>query len=859
MRNIKTQTRLILLMGIVILVFLAGLISLYRRGEKEAFLLLEDKAKERASFLNESIELYGGQLKIFVYDYSYWDDMVSMVTTADSAWGYENIYLSLNTYHVDVSWVYRPNGQKVYNAARLGLESLLRDKAIEDNIKSSLEGKTFHHYFCKTQFGLLEIRTAPIQPSSDNARETPPQGYFVSGIIWDSSYIANIGRVVQARISVIDNDPVVKASGDSHIAQTQGTFRFSRSLNGLDGRPIAWLDCEAESPIYKIVRQIDLWRMIYIGIFSIVILVFASISLHRWVSLPLRQIMSTLQKGSISPNEKFKHNGLEFCRINELVLSFFAQKASLEAEIAERKQAEETLKDSESLLRATLESTADGILVVINGGLATHWNKRFSDLWRIPEYIINTRDDNKMLDFVLSQLSNPKGFISKVDSLYASSEVSYDTIEFLDGRLFERYSCPLVKDGKIIGRVWSFTDGTERKKADDARLELAEKLERAQRMESLGILAGGVAHDLNNILSPILGYSELLLRALPNDSKIAPKLRKIADSAENASAVIQDLLTLARRGRYEMKLLDFNDVITGYLQTASFESLKQRYPQTIVRTGLSPEIGIMLGSEMHLGKVVMNLITNAFEAMPTGGTLDIKTERSYITCLQSGYQNINEGDYIILRIKDTGYGIAEEDIKKIFEPYFSKKKMGLSGSGLGLSIVYGIVKDHKGYHDVLSQLGMGTEFILYFPASSEIRENNDVTLNEISGGSETVLIVDDSAEQRELAGEIVSSMGYTVYMAENGSQAVKFISQRPVDIVMLDMIMEPDFDGLDTYREILKIRPNQKAIVVSGYASTDRVQLLLQLGAGGYIKKPYKIDVLAKIMRDELDKPMIPA
>jgi CheY-like chemotaxis protein len=180
--------------------------------------------------------------------------------------------------------------------------------------------------------------------------------------------------------------------------------------------------------------------------------------------------------------------------------------------------------------------------------------------------------------------------------------------------------------------------------------------------------------------------------------------------------------------------------------------------------------------------------------------------------------------------------------------------MGHSGSGLGLSVVYGVVKDHKGYYDVLSQKGVGTEFILYFPITVVPTAKADILNVPTVAGHESVLVVDDSLEQRDLAGEIVSSLGYTAFMAENGHKAVDFISKQAVDIIMLDMVMEPDFDGLDTYRKILKINPHQKAIVVSGFSATERVQELLELGAGSYVKKPYSINALSEALRKELDK-----
>ncbi|MCX6825724.1 MAG: response regulator, partial [candidate division Zixibacteria bacterium] len=315
----------------------------------------------------------------------------------------------------------------------------------------------------------------------------------------------------------------------------------------------------------------------------------------------------------------------------------------------------------------------------------------------------------------------------------------------------------------------------------------------------------------------------------------------------------QDLLTLARRGRYEMKPTNINAVIEEYLDSPSFLGLTGRNPKVILQSNLDDRISPINGSASHLSKVVMNLIINAFDAMPNGGSLIIETSQKYLKHLSGDYEGFVEGDYILLRIKDTGVGISQEDLTKIFEPFYSKKQMGTSGSGLGLSIVYGIVKDHKGFHDTISEIGAGTEFILYFPS---LQANVSIIAEEQIdySGHETILVVDDIEEQREIASQIISSLGYSVEKVSNGREAVKFLTDRSVDLVILDMIMEKDFDGLDTYQAIVKIHSNQRVIIVSGFWVTDRVSRMQVLGAGQYVRKPYNRDTIGKAIREELDK-----
>jgi len=445
--------------------------------------------------------------------------------------------------------------------------------------------------------------------------------------------------------------------------------------------------------------------------------------------------------------------------------------------------------------------------------------------------------------FVKGITENQHGSIENLSVKTENGEYVYDI-----------YFCQIHSDSEYEADfIITVYDVTERIQAEKQKRLLQEKLEQAEKMEALGVLAGGVAHDLNNMLGPLVGYPELILRKLPDDSPIRNQVKKIGDSARNASNVIQDLLALARRGRYEMEPINLNKVIVDYLESPIHVQKCQNNPNIEINYDLDENINNILGSGPHLYKVIMNLIVNAFESMPDGGDLSITTTQAHLNKLYGGYDKIEKGEYNILRIRDSGMGIEHEDIDRIFEPYFSRKKMGSSGSGLGLSVVYGIIKDHRAHYDIFSEIGQGTEFIFYFPITKQMeRTSNNV--EKIRGGTERVLVVDDIAEQREIAVELLGSLGYKVHTAENGRKALEYLSKHSVDMVVLDMIMEKDFDGLDTYREILNLHPGQKAVIVSGFSATERVRETQDLGAGEYIKKPFTLDTIGHTIRKELDK-----
>jgi len=393
----------------------------------------------------------------------------------------------------------------------------------------------------------------------------------------------------------------------------------------------------------------------------------------------------------------------------------------------------------------------------------------------------------------------------------------------------------------------------ERKRSEERENHLRARLANAKRMESLGLLAGGVAHDLNNILGPLVAYPTLILEELPEDSPLRADVLEIENSAKRAADVIQDLLSLARRGNYQLEPIDVNEIVREHARTPDFEQLCAERPEVEVDTRLADEVLAIKGSRPHLSRVMANLVTNAFEAMPDGGRLTISTRRNVIEQAVGGYETVDAGDYIELRIKDTGEGIGKEDLERIFEPFYTKRKMGRSGTGLGLAVVYGVVRDLGGRIDVKTTVGKGTEFVLYFPAIEEQPQAEYVPPKKFTG-HDTVLIVDDVREQRELASRILSNLGYRVVTVASGPEAVRFLRENAVDLVILDMILEEDFDGLDTYREILKIRPQQRCVIASGYAETERVRAAQVLGAGAYIRKPYTVEKIGAVVRQELDK-----
>ncbi|MGV8074716.1 MAG: response regulator [Syntrophobacteraceae bacterium] len=412
------------------------------------------------------------------------------------------------------------------------------------------------------------------------------------------------------------------------------------------------------------------------------------------------------------------------------------------------------------------------------------------------------------------------------------------------------------KDKSFVCSVVYSRDISLVKQAEKEKEKLQAKLQRAQKMEALGTLAGGVAHDLNNVLVGLVGYPELMLMQIPEESKLRKHILSIQKSGEKAAAIVQDLLTLARRGVALTEVVDLNRIISDYLQSPEYERLRKLYPDISFETGLEKDLLNVVGTPVHLSKTLMNLVHNAAEAISGPGKVIVSTKSQYVEKPIKGYDEVKEGNYAVLTVSDTGEGIAPNDIERIFEPFYTKKVMGRSGTGLGLAVVWGTVKDHGGYIDVRSAVGVGTTFKLYFPGTrKELKKNkSEFCLEDHCGHGETILIVDDVEEQREIASEMLNRLGYSVTAVSSGEEAMEFMKKGSADLLILDMIMDPGLDGLETYRNILKLHPRQKAIIVSGFSETERVKEARKLGVGAYIKKPFLFETLGEAVRDELRK-----
>jgi PAS domain S-box-containing protein len=547
----------------------------------------------------------------------------------------------------------------------------------------------------------------------------------------------------------------------------------------------------------------------------------------------------------------------EALELNEISSAFNILIDRFEKTTESLNQTKEALHKSEEQYRNILENIEEGYYELDLAGHITFFNEACRRIYGYSRDELMGRNALKLADE-----DNAKRAFKYFSEVYTTGK----PLTWIDGEIIRKdgskrnveASVSLVRDlaGQPIGFRGIIRDVTEHRQAEEEHKMLQERLQRAQKMEALGTLAGGVAHDLNNVLGGLVGYSELLLMDIPEENPWRKHVSSILNSSLRAAAIIQDLLTLSRRGVTISEVVNLNKLIAEFYSMPEFEKMKTYHPYVSFKTDIEEDLLNVKGSPVHLGKVLMNMLSNAAEAISDEGDVAIRTENRYLDKPIRGYDEIREGDYVVLTVSDNGKGISAMDIEKIFEPFYTKKVMGRSGTGLGLAVVWGTVKDHNGYIDVQSEDGKGSTFTIYFPATREElpSDQEKISPEHYMGRGESILVVDDVKEQREVATSLLTRLGYKVHAVSSGVEAVDFLKTHTMDLIILDMIMDPGIDGLETYRRILEINPSQKAIIASGFSETDRVAKAKEIGAGAYVRKPYILEKIGLAIKRELLK-----
>ena len=554
-----------------------------------------------------------------------------------------------------------------------------------------------------------------------------------------------------------------------------------------------------------------------------------------WLGVPLKAGSTTfgvLVVQSYTDNVRYREKDKD-------ILTFVSHQL---ASAIEHKRSEEALRRSEARYRSVVQSAVYGIY-------RSNLEGKFLDVNPALVAMLGRNSAEEVL-----------GLDPKVDVFVDATEQARLMVEFRRGARLDNVEVRWKrKDGKPItvrlsGRaVKGETDEVVEVIAEDVteRRVLEDQFRQAQKMEAVGRLAGGVAHDFNNLLMVISGYTEVLMEHTAQDHALHPKIAAIQQAADRATTLTRQLLAFSRKQLLELKVVDVNAIVKDIerlLRPLIGENIE-------LVTRLSADLGRTRADAGQIEQVIMNLVVNSKDAMPNGGTITIQTANETLDDdLQRECSYIQPGPYVMLSIEDNGHGMDKETQSRIFEPFFTTKEKG-KGTGLGLSTVYGIIKQSGGYVLAQSEVGRGTTFRIYLPRVEEPAENASVTRasKSVTGGSETVLLVEDEESVRQLVRETLEAKGYKVLEADHGAAALRVASDHhgPIDMLITDVVM-PGMSGRELSEQLSASDPDIKILYLSGYTEDAVVhQGVLEPGTS-FLQKPFTLQALARKVREVL-------
>jgi PAS domain S-box-containing protein len=505
-----------------------------------------------------------------------------------------------------------------------------------------------------------------------------------------------------------------------------------------------------------------------------------------------------------------------------------------------------------TLHRATLDSTAEGIISVDRVGRITSYNQRFLDIWQVPAEVLAAGTIVQIAEWADQNVVQEGDALASCRRALAADGIDNAVLHFKDGRVIERYSLPQRLDGAIVGRVWSYRDVTERARAEEERRNLEIHIQQVQKLESLGVLAGGIAHDFNNLLVGMLGHASLALAELPPSASARDRIQQIETCAMRAAELTNQMLAYSGKARFVVQPTDLSTVVQEMA--------------TLLRTAISKNARLelqlvdsppaVLADGTQLRQVVMNLITNASDAIGgRPGTIAITTgvvraTRGYLADAYLASSN-EPGEYVYLEVRDDGCGMDAETRNRIFEPFFTTK---FTGRGLGLAAVLGIVRGHRGAVHIESAPDRGTCFRVSFPSCAAAAVTAFAPPAQLQASRRgCILVVDDEPAVRTIAREALTRAGFTVLLAENGAAAVeRFRAQaHDIDAVFLDMTM-PGLSGVETLCAIRSLARGVPVVLTSGYSEQEAAARCHGETIAGFIQKPFSVSALVAKMNEAL-------
>ena len=561
----------------------------------------------------------------------------------------------------------------------------------------------------------------------------------------------------------------------------------------------------------------------------------------------------TLERGFSSAFEfkSLSASGKEsFSEVNALVIRDAAgqplEAVAVIRDISHRKEVEQKLAESEEMYRNLIDNIQEAVFMIDQDGIVRFVSAAIE---RITGFKPDDLIGHNFSDFVYREdLEYIKGQFGKL----ANNILEPDEYRLLckngDIRWIYSSSRPIFVDGRFFGINGILADIHERKIAQETLSLQQELLRQAQKMEAIGTMAGGIAHDFNNLLMGIQGRASLMLMECDSGHPQYSHLKGIEEYIKSAAELTRQLLGLARGGKYEVVPADLNEIIRR-----SVEMFGRTRKEITISTKLDPQLWVVEIDRTQIEQVLLNLLVNAWQAMPTGGQITVESRNLDMQDRDSRAFQLPPGRLVRVGVSDSGVGMDKETKRRIFDPFFTTKEMG-RGTGLGLASAFGIIKNHGGIITVYSEKGNGSTFHVYLPASDKVIEKQIDALEEVAGGHETILLIDDEEMILDVAGQMLSSLGYRPLRASNGAQALKIFCQNrgSIDLVILDMIM-PQMSGARVFAALKKLDPQARILLSSGYSINGQAIEIMRRGCRGFIQKPFGIRDLALKLRQILD------
>jgi PAS domain S-box-containing protein len=802
------QLRFVMLITTVMAALLASLWVQLRWDERELSLLQQSMTEERAILVDKLLDITGNPMNVFVTDYSPWDELIAFVAKPDANWARINLTDVLVTHQTDVAWVFSPDLTEVFTTVVADHPELRPFPLPRAALAEIATGLSESHFFALTPAGsLLEVRGAPIRPSDLNAPVPAASGWLFAARRWDEAFLQKLSLLADGRASL-------GPAGHSRPDQPGDPMAVTtvKLLPDWRGQPVRQLEVRHLPAALQQMRMDSKVDLLISTVFGLVALVAFYFAARHWVVRPLAALESSLVQRSPAPLQHLRGSGQEFTRLGRLVEDSLQHEQTLRQVFA----AFNAIEDAVFIL-----DTGTGCLTHVNDGAVKMLGYRHGELrgMRLGD-----------LEAEPAGSSHPLPPLRPDTRWYRCKDGRQVEVEIREQTVPTPAIAPL--------RVIVARDVTEMKRQEQQRLK-------AQRLESLGNLAGGVAHDMNNMLTPITMFLEELQQT---DSRPSPELlASVRSSVKRGAGMLRQLLTFGRGIAGDRQPL-----AVPHLLEEIGRIVASTFPKSIrFESRPARQVSSILGDATQLHQVLLNLCVNARDAMPDGGSLVLSADNLVIDdANRKDWQDAVPGRYVLIEVADSGTGIPPEVLEHIFEPFFTTKSTEL-GTGLGLSTSLGIIRSHGGVIRVESEPGRGTRFRLILPAGDKTAASDTVVPPvAFAGLDRTVLVVEDEANIRRLLDNTLRRLSLKVLMAAEGEAGLAlFRAHRAAIALVISDLHMPGMDGLSLVQAIRREAPDLPILIMSGRVDNETADAIAALKVSGIMDKPFGYTEIVEAMR----------